>query len=168
MNGNFNILFATATLLVKTVYDGSGHPALQRSQGDPFLVENSYTDVKRPDLGPNFYERNDDGSTEKQFMTRARWGIGTKSSFGHDGRSVSLDNVILRQRGEAQTSRDAYRRLAAQDPDALQKFLKSLTLFPPNDTASNLDPGNRVRRASRSSGCSIKLTVLFDDPTDPE
>jgi hypothetical protein len=169
VNGNFNTLYATATPLVKTVYDGSGHPPLKLPLGNPFLAENIYTDFKRHDLGPNFYERNYDGTTQKQFMTRPLWGIGTKSSFGHDGRSVSLDDVILRHGGEAQVSRNAYARLAAQDSDALQKFLKSLTLFPPDDTASNLDPGNRSTPGFPQFGHgSIKLTVLFDDPTDPE
>ena len=169
VNGNFNALYATATPLVKTVYDGSGHPPLKLPLGNPFLAENIYTDFKRHDLGPNFYERNYDGTTQKQFMTRPLWGIGTKSSFGHDGRSVSLDDVILRHGGEAQVSRNAYARLAAQDSDALQKFLKSLTLFPPDDTASNLDPGNRSTPGFPQFGHgSIKLTVLFDDPTDPE
>jgi hypothetical protein len=53
-------------------------------------------------------------------MTRALSGIGTKSSLGHDGRSISLDEVILRHGGEAQASRDAYAKLAARDSDALQ------------------------------------------------
>jgi hypothetical protein len=102
-------------------------------------------------------------------MTRALWGIGTRSSLGHDGRSVSLDDVILRHGGEAQASRDAYAKLATQDSDALQKFLKSLILFPPDDTASNLDPGNRSTPGFPQFGHgSIKLTVVFDVPTDPE
>jgi hypothetical protein len=169
VNGNFNTLFATATPLVNTLYDGSGHPPLKRPKGDPFLVQNIFTDFKWHDLGSNFYERNYDGTIQRQFMTRALWGIGTKSSLGHDGRSISLDEVILRHGGEAQASRDAYAKLAARDSDALQKFLKSLILFPPNDTASNLDPGNRSTPGFPQFGHgSIKLTVLFDDPTDPE
>jgi hypothetical protein len=169
VNGNFNTMYATATPLVKVVYDGSGHPPLKLPEGNPFLVQNIYTDFKRHDLGSNFYERNYDGTTQKQFMTRPLWGIGTKSSLGHDGRSISLDDVILRHGGEAQVSRDAYARLATQDSDALQKFLKSLILFPPDDTASNLDPGDRTTPGFPQFGHgSIKLTVLFDDPTDPE
>ena len=169
VNGNFNTLYATAKPLIKVLYDGSGHPPLKLPQGNSFLVENIYTDFKRHDLGPNFYERNYDGTTQKQFMTRALWGIGTKSSLGHDGRSISLDDVILRHGGEAQASREAYAKLPARDSDALQKFLKSLILFPPDDTASNLDPGNRSTPGFPQFGHgSIKLTVLFDDPTDPE
>jgi len=102
-------------------------------------------------------------------MTRALWGIGTKSSHGHDGRSISLDDVILRHGGEAQAARDAYANLPGPESDALQKFLNSLVLFPPDDTASNLDPGNRSTPGFPQFGHgSIKLTVLFNDPTDPE
>jgi len=49
------------------------------------------------------------------------------------------------------------------------KFLNSLILFPPDDTASTLDPGNRSTPNFPQFGHgSIKLTVLFNDPTDVE
>ena len=52
---------------------------------------------------------------------------------------------------------------------ALDVFLNSLVLFPPDDTASNLDPANRAASGFPQVGHgSIKLTVLFNDPTDPE
>jgi len=42
-------------------------------------------------------------------------------------------------------------------------------LFPPDDTASNLDLGNRnAANFPQFAHGSIKLTVLFNDPTDPE
>jgi hypothetical protein len=48
-------------------------------------------------------------------------------------------------------------------------FLDSLVLFPPDDTASNLDPGNPTTTNFPQFGHgSIKLTVLFNDPTDLE
>ncbi len=95
--------------------------------------------------------------------------MGSKSSFGHDGRSGSLEEVILRHGGEAQASRDAYARLAESESGALQKFLRSLLLFPPDDTASNLDPGDRNAENFPQFGHgSIKLTVLFNDSADPE
>jgi hypothetical protein len=169
VKGIFNTLFATAVTMVNLINDGSGYPDLQQPQGNSFLVENIFTDFKRHDLGPNFYERNYDGTLQQQFMTRALWGIGTKSSFGHDGRSISLDAAILRHGGEAQAAHDAYAKLSGSDSNALQQFLDSLILFPPDDTASNLDPGDpNTPNFPQFGHGSIKLTVLFNDPTDPE
>jgi hypothetical protein len=49
------------------------------------------------------------------------------------------------------------------------QFLNALVLFPPDDTASNLDPGDPTRVAFPQTGHgSIKLSVLFNDPADPE
>jgi len=51
----------------------------------------------------------------------------------------------------------------------LQAFLNSLVLFPPNDTASNLDPPDPTKDNFPQFGHgSIKLTLLFSDPADPE
>jgi hypothetical protein len=42
-------------------------------------------------------------------------------------------------------------------------------LFPPDDTASNLDPGDPTKNGFPQFGHgSIKLTVLFNDPAEPE
>jgi len=73
-NGNFNRLFATArTLLANPSSVGqagvSKIPAFQ-----PFDVENIYTDFKRHDLGPNFHERNYDGTVRTQ-SSRFRCGV---------------------------------------------------------------------------------------------
>jgi len=169
VHGIFNGLFATATPLVNKVNDGSGLPLLQLPQGGEFLVKNIFTDFKRHDLGPNFYERNYDGSLQKEFLTRPLWGVGSTGPYGHDGRSITLDDVILRHGGESQESHDLYVVLHPHDSDALLKFLNSLVLFPPDDTASNLDPGNPAAPNFPQFGHgSIKLTVLFNDPHDPE
>jgi len=169
VRGNFNSLFATATAFINSLDDGSGNPPLKVPQGNPFLVKNIFTDFKRHDLGPNFYERNYDGTLQKVFLTRPLWGVGSTGPYGHDGRSMSLDDVILRHGGESQASRDAYAKLSGPESDALQKFLNSLILFPPDDTASNLDPGNRSAPNFPQFGHgSIKLTVLFNDPKDVE
>jgi Di-haem oxidoreductase, putative peroxidase len=168
-HGNFNNLFATATAFFNSVDDGSGFPTLKKPNLQPFLVTDIYTDFKRHDVGPGFYERNYDGTITKQFLTRPLWGVGSTAPYGHDGRSINLDEVILRHGGEAQASRDAYAGLDEEDQAAIDAFLNSLIIFPPDDTASNLDPGNRTLVNFPQFGHgSIKLTVLFNDPRDPE
>lgn len=168
-HGIFNGLYATATPLADAVDDGAGLPALKKPRLQPFLVQNILTDFKRHDVGPGFYERNWDGTMQKEFLTRPLWGIGSKASYGHDGRSITLAEVILRHAGEAQSSRDKFAALDPQRKRAVLDFLRSLVLFPPDDTASNLDPGDPSTPDFPQFGHgSIKLTVLFNDPTDKE
>jgi hypothetical protein len=169
MRGIFNSLFATATPLIVVVDDGSGLPAMKLPAGGSFAVNDLLTDFKRHDLGPKFYERNWDGTLQTEFMTRPLWGVGSTAPYGHDGRSMTLDDVILRHGGESQGSRDAYAALSPRKSAALQAYLNSLVLFPPDDTASNLDPGDPSKPNFPQFGHgSIKLTVLFNDPSDPE
>jgi hypothetical protein len=167
--GIFNGLFATAVPLAKITDDHSGFPGLQTPKGGSFVVENIFTDFKRHDLGPDFHERNYNGTTQTMFLTAPLWGIGTKAPYGHDGRSINLAEVILRHGGEAQAEADGFARLPQEDRGELLEFLQSLVLFPPDDTASTLNPGNRSDPNFPQSGHgSIKLSVLFNDPTDPE
>jgi Di-haem oxidoreductase, putative peroxidase len=168
-NGVFNSLFATAAPLFQTYDDGSGFPILKQAAGNSFLVKDIFTDFKRHDLGTNFYERNWDGTLQTQFLTRPLWGVGSTGPYGHDGRSMTLNDVILRHGGEALKSRNAYAVLWPGGQDNLIAFLNSLVLFPPDDTASNLDPANPAKPNFPQYGHgSIKLTVLFNDPSDPE
>jgi len=169
VRGNFNRLFATATPSFHEVNDGTGFPTIKVANGGHFLVKNLFSDFKRHDLGANFYERNYDGTLQKEFITRPLWGVGTTAPYGHDGRSINLEEVILRHGGEAQASRNAFNRLEREDKEAIFAFLNSLILFPPDDTASNLDPGSRTTVNFPQFGHgSIKLTVLFNNPGDPE
>jgi mono/diheme cytochrome c family protein len=164
-NGNFNRLFATARLLLSNPSsigqeDVPKLPALQ-----PFLVKNIYTDFKRHDLGPAFHERNYDGTIRSYFLTTPLWGVGTTAPYGHDGRSINLTEVILRHGGEAAAAHDAFAKLSLPNRDALLAFLNSLVIFPPDDTASNLDPGDRAAGSfPQLHHGSIRLTVLFNKP----
>jgi hypothetical protein len=169
VNGLFNSLFATATTLYYTKDDGSGQPPLKLALGNSFVVKDIFTDFKRHDLGTNFYERNWDGTLQKQFLTRPLWGVGSTGPYGHDGRSMTLNDVILRHGGDALASRNAFAALKANDQGSLITFLNSPVLFPPDDTASTLDPADPTKANFPQFGHgSIKLTVLFNDPTNLE
>ena len=168
-NGIFNNLFGTATALFTLTDDGSGFPTLKRPNQQSFIVRNIFTDFKRHNLGPNFYERNFDGSTRTELMTLPLWGVGTTAPYGHDGRSINLREVILRHEGEAQSSRAAFAALPARQQSKIIEFLNTQVIFPPDDTASNLDPGNRTARGFPQAGHgSVRLTGLFNNPNDPE
>jgi hypothetical protein len=167
--GNLNGLFATAKTLVVATPDGSGFPDVKKPRLQPYVVKNIFTDFKRHDLGPSYHERDWNGTIRTGFMTRALWGVGSKGVFGHDGRSINLAEAILRHGGESQRSRDRFERMDSDKQEDVLAFLRSLVLFPPDDTASNLDPGDRNTPGFPQFGHgSVHLTSLFNDPSDPE
>ena len=163
--GHLNRLYATATPLFTTYQDVPGLPSVKQPLHGSFVVRNIFTDFKRHDLGPSFHEREYDGTIRREFLTTPLWGVGSSGPYGHDGRSINLMEVILRHAGEAQAERDAFAALARPSQDDVIAFLQSLVLFPPDDTASNLDPGDPTALGFPQYGHgSIKLTVLFNDP----
>lgn len=165
----FNRLFATASPLFETKDDGSGLPLIKAPRGASFLVRNIFADFKRHDLGSGFHERNFDGSVTTEFMTEPLWGVATTAPYGHDGRSVNLTEVIMRHGGEAQAARDAFDKLSAARKSQMLAFLNTLVLFPPDDTASNLNPGDPDTPGFPQFGHgSINLGALFNDPSDRE
>jgi Di-haem oxidoreductase, putative peroxidase len=88
------------------------------------------------------------------------------SPYGHDGRSINLAEVVLRHGGEAQRARDLFAALDPGSRRAVVRFLESLILFPPDDTASNLDPGDPAAAGfPQLRHGSIRLTTLFNDPS---
>ncbi|HEX2658551.1 MAG TPA: di-heme oxidoredictase family protein [Polyangia bacterium] len=165
----FNRLFATATTLFTVSDDHSGLPTLKRPAQGRFEVKNIYTDFKRHDLGPNFYERNYDGTTQKQFLTTPLWGVGTSAPYGHDGRSPSLTDVILRHGGEAQAARDRFNCAGTTVQRNVLLYLATLILFPPDDTASTLQPITPTATGYPQFGHgALRLSTLFNSPADPE
>jgi hypothetical protein len=167
--GIFNQLFATASTRFVEENDGSGHATLKRPAGERFEVEKIFTDFRLHDLGPNFWEREFDGTLTKRHVTEPLWGVASTPPYGHDGRSIDLDSVIRRHGGEAAAAAHAYRSASTLEREQLLAYLRTLVLFPPDDTASNLNPGDRNAAdfPQRGHG-SIALTGLFNDPTDPE
>ena len=82
---------------------------------------------------------------------------------------MNLLEVILRHGGEAQSARNTFVGLPSDTRNAIIEFLNTLVLFPPDDTASNLDPGDKNNPAFPQRGHgSIKLGVLFNNPNDVE
>lgn len=167
--GILNRLFATATLFATTVEDGQPFPKVLPS-GGRFTVENIFTDFRRHDLGPAFHERQYDGTVATQFMTEPLWGVASTAPYGHDGRSISIQEVILRHDGEARASKEAFAALTDDDKRRLLEFLGTLVLFPPDDTASNLNPGRPGAPSPHtpSEFGSIDFGALYKTPGGPE
>jgi hypothetical protein len=165
--GIFNDLFATASTLFHPVADGNPFPQLLPNEGS-FVVRNFFSDLKRHDLGAFFHEREYNGTLVTQFVTEPLWGVGTTAPYGHDGRSINLNEVILRHGGEATTARNNYAARSEDDRRKVQEFLQTLVLFGPDDTASNLNPGNpnTTNPQPPTEHGSIDLSQLFQIPAE--
>ncbi|MDG1893023.1 MAG: di-heme oxidoredictase family protein [Verrucomicrobiota bacterium] len=164
VKGKINRLYATAATRWMMVEDGDAYP-LTLPQGKSFEVANIFTDFKRHDLGDAFHERHFDGSVTTQLMTEPLWGAGSTAPYGHDGRSINLMEVILRHGGEAQAQSDAFVALPDDEQRKIVEFLQTLILFPPDDTASNLNPGrdNGSLQDPANHG-NINLGAIFQIP----
>jgi hypothetical protein len=147
----------------------AGLPPLRNRVAHSFVVRNFFADFKRHDLGLNFHERNYEGTLTPLFITEPLWGVGTTAPYGHDGRSSSLEDVILRHGGEALMARDAFAALSPTAKSFVIDFLQSLVLFPPDDTPSVLQPINPGAPSFPQNGHgAIALTPLFNNTADLE
>lgn len=93
-----------------------------------YTVSGLYSDLKYHDLGPAFHQMQYDGSMVTRFRTAPLWGVASTAPFGHDGASLSLDEVIRRHGGEAEKSRRAYVKLKGKQRQVIE-FLESLVLY---------------------------------------
>jgi hypothetical protein len=89
--------------------------------------------------------------------------VGTTAPYGHDGRSINLLEVILRHGGEAEASKQAFAALRDDGQSRIVDYLNTLILFPPDDTASTLNPGRpgTISPQDPAEHGSINLGALF-------
>ncbi|MGC1481950.1 MAG: di-heme oxidoredictase family protein [Chthoniobacterales bacterium] len=92
-----------------------------------------YTDLLLHDMGDGLADgRADFQADGREWRTPPLWGIGLienvngHTEFLHDGRARNLEEAILWHGGEAEASRDAYKKLAADERAAVIAFLESL------------------------------------------
>jgi CxxC motif-containing protein (DUF1111 family) len=64
--------------------------------------------------------------TANKLRTAPLWGLRTKSRFMHDLKSLTMEDAILRHRGEARAVRQLFTELPAEQRQQLIMFLKSL------------------------------------------
>jgi CxxC motif-containing protein (DUF1111 family) len=92
-----------------------------------------YTDLLLHDMGDGLADKRPDFlASGKEWRTPPLWGIGLTqtvlpyASFLHDGRARTFEEAILWHGGEAEASREAFRKMSSNDRQALVWFLRSL------------------------------------------
>lgn len=92
-----------------------------------------YTDMLLHDMGDDLADNRPEFlANGKEWKTRPLWGIGLTAvtsghtSFLHDGRARNIIEAILWHGGEAEKSRNDFKKLSAKDREMLLEFLQSL------------------------------------------
>lgn len=86
-----------------------------------------YGDFLLHDVGTgDGIQQNGPPSTARKVRTPPLWGLRMRSRLMHDGATVTLDDAVLRHRGEASGVSDAYSRLRGQQRQQIGVFLGSL------------------------------------------
>lgn len=103
----------------------------ERRGDDPrgFQMIWPYSDFLLHDMGPDLADnRPAYRASGSEWRTPPLWGMarGPQITYLHDGRALSIPQAILWHGGEAQTARDRFANLTAQQRDALIAFLESL------------------------------------------
>jgi hypothetical protein len=112
-----------------------------------YVVRGVFTDLRHHDVVDRFYQYSyTDGRlrVNRTFRTSPLWGVGSTAPYGHDGRSQSIDSVIRRHGGEAESSAKAYVSAPAIDREAVTAFLESLTLYQPDELPTDLNGDGKI------------------------
>lgn len=102
-----------------------------------------FSDLKHHDMGEGFKEIDFGGTVNTTWRTPMLWGVGSGFPWGHDGRSLTLEDAILRHGGEAQASRAAWVAASANARAAVLNLLNKLSLYDIEDLPADVD-GNGV------------------------
>jgi len=92
-----------------------------------------YTDLLLHDMGPGLADQRSEFQADGyEWRTPALWGIGLTQKinghayFLHDGRARNFTEAILWHGGEAESSKNKFKKLSADERNAVLKFLESL------------------------------------------
>ncbi len=111
---------------------------------DEFRVSGFFSDLKQHDMGDGFAERDFSGHRNTLWRTPMLWGVGSGFPWGHDGASLTLEDVILRHGGAAAASRSAWLGATPQQRADLLDFLNRLQLYDIESLPTDIDGNGQV------------------------
>ncbi len=126
------------TLFTKIQCDACHKPKFVTGQHPeyPFLSNQTiypYTDLLLHDMGEALADnRPDFEASGREWRTPPLWGIGLTKTVGshtnflHDGRARNLEEAILWHGGEAEKSKEAFRKMSKTERTTLIRFIESL------------------------------------------
>jgi len=148
---------------------GLGGDQLHVVNREEFDVAGLFSDLLHHDMGDGFAETGYDGVVNRVFRTTPLWGVGSGWPWGHDGRSLTLEDAILRHDGEGSASKAAYLAASPADQEALVEFLRKLQLYDVEQLPADIDgdgviSSNHVVEGKLTGPERFNAEWKFDDP----
>jgi hypothetical protein len=109
-----------------------------------FFVQGFFSDLRQHDMGEGFKEIDFGGTINTIWRTPMLWGVGSGFPWGHDGRSLTLEDAILRHGGAAQASKQAWLALPADLRARGLSFLNKLVLYDIETLPTDLDGDQQI------------------------
>jgi hypothetical protein len=119
------------------LYDIQGSSYVRRF--DEFQVEGIFTDLAHHEMGPGFEEVGFDGTRNSTWRTPPLWGVGSGFPWGHDGKSLTIEDAIQRHGGEAGLALGRWLSASPADRASVVSFLSKLVLYDVESLPTDLD-----------------------------
>jgi len=103
-----------------------------------------FSDLRQHEMGDGFKEVDFGGTVNTVWRTPMLWGVGSGFPWGHDGRSLTLEDVIVRHGGEAATSKAAWLASTPSARAAVLTLLNDLVLYDIESTPCDLDGNGTI------------------------
>lgn len=122
-----------------------------------FDVVGLFSDLKHHDMGDGFKEIDFGGNMNTLWRTAPLWGVGSGFPWGHDGKSLTIEDSILRHGGEAQASRDAWENAGHGQRMKVLHLLNKLVLFDVESMPADIDGDGKISNAFHVAGQNTGL-----------
>ena len=119
-----------------------------------------YSDFKRHDVGTALADSKAFNQiAANQFITPPLWGIAVSAPYLHDGRARTLQDAILQHAGDAQTVRNSFAALTADQQSQIVEFLLTLGRQENKDAAAvKVNLSNFLLQQLRPQGANFVLS----------
>ncbi len=109
-------------------------------------VRGLFSDLRHHDMGKGFAELDFGGTVNTTFRTPMLWGVGSGFPWGHDGKSLTIEDVIARHGGEASDSARAWKRAPRKLRKQLVSFLQDLVLYDIESLPADIDGDGKIAK----------------------
>jgi hypothetical protein len=122
-------------LVALTTLNGANH---ERNFAG-YSVKGFFSDLKHHEMGEQYREIDFGGTLNTLWRTPALWGVGSGFPWGHDGRSLTLEDAVLRHGGEAAAARAAWVAAPDRTREHALNLMRKLVLYDIETLPADID-----------------------------